>query len=149
MNENENINENGNDKQALKTCLIFDTHAHYDDVQFDKDREALLESLPAHGVGTVVNVGAGLASTARSVALAGKYPFVYAAAGVHPTEVGELTEQNFPWLASQLDEKRLWRSVRLGWIIPQRKNFMGAARMICSNTGFAGSFFWQWKGTCP
>ena len=29
---------------------IFDTHAHYDDAQFDEDREELLESLPVFGV---------------------------------------------------------------------------------------------------
>ncbi len=30
---------------------IFDTHAHYDDKAFDDDREELLESLPANGIG--------------------------------------------------------------------------------------------------
>ncbi|MDE6873961.1 MAG: TatD family hydrolase [Lachnospiraceae bacterium] len=87
--------------------MIFDTHAHYDDAQFDEDREELLESLPVFGIGNVIDVGAGLKSTVRAVALAKKYPFIYAAAGVHPTETQELTEQNFSWLASQLDEEKV------------------------------------------
>mgnify|MGYP001037752762 CR=1 FL=1 len=105
MKENQNINGKG--RQAEEGCLIFDTHAHYDDAQFDEDREELLESLPVFGIGNVIDVGAGLKSTVRAVALAKKYPFIYAAAGVHPTETQELTEQNFSWLASQLDEEKV------------------------------------------
>ena len=43
--------------------MLFDTHAHYDDDQFDPDREALLASLPEHGVGLVVNPGSTPMST--------------------------------------------------------------------------------------
>ena len=35
---------------------IFDTHAHYDDEDFNEDRDALLMSMKEHGVGTIVNV---------------------------------------------------------------------------------------------
>ncbi|MDE7211632.1 MAG: TatD family hydrolase [Lachnospiraceae bacterium] len=87
--------------------MIFDTHTHYDDAQFDEERDTILKSLSGYGIGNVVDVGAGVKSTARAVALAKEYPFVYAAAGVHPTETGELTEQNFSWLASQIDEKKV------------------------------------------
>ena len=38
--------------------MIFDTHSHYDDEAFDKDREELLTGLASKGVGTVVSVGA-------------------------------------------------------------------------------------------
>ena len=33
--------------------MIFDTHAHYDDEQFDPDREELLAGMPAQGIGGV------------------------------------------------------------------------------------------------
>lgn len=72
--------------------LIFDTHAHYDDDAFDEDRDTLLSGLAEGGIGTVVNVGASLASCETSMELAKKYPFVYAAMGVHPTETAELQE---------------------------------------------------------
>ena len=78
--------------------MIFDTHAHYDDDAFDEDRETLLSGMKDAGVEYIVNVGASMASSARSVALAEKYPFVYAAVGVHPDEVGELNEENFEQL---------------------------------------------------
>ena len=72
--------------------MIFDTHAHYDDEQFDGDRDELLKSMPDLGVGTIVDVSASYESCEKVLALAGKYPYVYAAIGVHPDEVGELNE---------------------------------------------------------
>lgn len=75
--------------------MIFESHAHYDDEAFDEDREALLSSFAAQGIGTVLNIGASLQGSEDSLALAEKYPFVYAAVGVHPSEAGELAEENF------------------------------------------------------
>ena len=72
--------------------MIFDTHAHYDDEQFDEDRDELLKSMPDLGVGTIVDVSATYESCEKVLTLAGKYPHVYAAIGVHPDEVGELNE---------------------------------------------------------
>ena len=76
-------------------CMIFDTHAHYDDEQFDKDREEVLASMEAQGVGTIVNVSATLNSCSKAVDLAERYPHVYAAVGIHPDEVGSLNEDTF------------------------------------------------------
>ena len=73
--------------------MIFDTHAHYDDDAFDDDRDALLAGMQEAGVEYIVNIGASMASSERSLELAKKYPFVYAAVGVHPDEVGELNEE--------------------------------------------------------
>ncbi len=63
---------------------IFDSHAHYDAEQFDEDRDLLLEGLPGHGVGAVVNIGCDLPSSRASLALAERYPHVWAAVGIHP-----------------------------------------------------------------
>lgn len=75
--------------------MIFDTHAHYDDEQFKEDRDELLASMPSMGVGTIVNVSATYESCKEVVALAQKYPHVYAAVGVHPDEVGALNDETF------------------------------------------------------
>ena len=87
--------------------MIFDSHAHYDDQAFDHDREDLLSSLAAQGVGTVVNVGASLEGTKRTVELCKAYPFVYGAAGVHPDEVGSLDESSFAWLKEQCQKEKI------------------------------------------
>ena len=78
--------------------MIFDTHAHYDDEQFDEDREELLASMQAYGVEAVTNIGASLASSQNTIELTKKYPFVYGAIGVHPNEVDELNEDGIAWL---------------------------------------------------
>ncbi len=87
--------------------MIFETHAHYDDEAFDEDRERLLMSMQENEIGYVVNVGASLSSTQKSNQLAEKYPFVYAAAGVHPSETAELNEENFEWLQEQCRHKKV------------------------------------------
>ena len=75
--------------------MIFDTHAHYDDEQFDTDRRELLLSMESEGVGTIVNVSASYDSCEKVTAMAREYPFLYAAVGIHPDEVGALNEDSF------------------------------------------------------
>lgn len=77
---------------------IFDTHAHYDDEDFDEDREELLDRLPREGVARVVNIGASLSSCAKTLELMERYDYIYGAIGVHPSETAELNEENFQWL---------------------------------------------------
>ena len=73
--------------------MIFDTHAHYDDKAFEEDREALLSSMQENGIGTIVNVCASIRSLERILPLTEKYPWMYGAAGVHPDDAGEMTEE--------------------------------------------------------
>ena len=70
--------------------MYFDTHAHYDDAAFDPDRDALLSSLPEAGVTLVVDPGCDVLSSEKAVALADRYPHVYAAVGIHPEELGKM-----------------------------------------------------------
>lgn len=72
--------------------MLFDTHAHFDDKQFDADRDEVLKSLKSYGVGNIVNIGSSMKTSHTSVALADKYDFVYATVGVHPSETGELCD---------------------------------------------------------
>ncbi len=63
---------------------IFDTHAHYDDERYDDNRDAVLNRQAANGVTGIINAGSDLASSARALEIAARFPFVYAACGVHP-----------------------------------------------------------------
>ena len=78
--------------------MIIDTHAHYDDEAFDKDREKLLDSMQNRGIEYIVNVGASIASCKTTVGLTRRFPNVYGALGVHPDEVASLTDEDFDWL---------------------------------------------------
>ncbi len=87
--------------------MIFDTHAHYDDDAFDEDRDTLLSGMKDAGVEYIVNIGASMASSKRSIDLAEKYPFMYAAVGVHPDEVGELNEEKFEELRKMAKHEKV------------------------------------------
>ena len=86
--------------------MIFETHAHYDDDRFAEDRDAILKSLPEAGIGIVINSGASVESTRDTVELAKKYEHVYAAVGVHPSEIAELNEGFFDWMREQASWKK-------------------------------------------
>lgn len=104
--------------------MIFDTHAHYNDQAFEEDRKELIESLPLNGIGLAVNVGADLESTSASIQLAEAYSHVYASAGVHPSDTGELNEENFAWLKNQTGHKKVVAVGEIGldyyWDEPER-----------------------------
>lgn len=74
--------------------MLFDTHAHYDDKRFDADRNEVLESLKDYDVTNIVNIGSSMETSRASAALAEEYDFVYATVGVHPSETGDLTEDD-------------------------------------------------------
>lgn len=66
---------------------LFDTHAHYTDNAFGRDRTELLgQLLPAAGVAAAVTAGVDVESSRASIALAEEYHYIYAAAGIHPED---------------------------------------------------------------
>lgn len=78
---------------------LFDTHAHYDADAFDADRMEVLASMPGRGVELILNPGCDLKSAQTAVELAERFPFVYAAVGVHPEEcAGWDAEHDIPAL---------------------------------------------------
>ena len=87
--------------------MIFETHAHYDDERFEEDREELITSMPERGVGTIINVGASIESTKTTLALSERYKFVYAAVGVHPSDISGLNEETFAWLKEQTKREKV------------------------------------------
>ncbi len=73
--------------------MYFDTHAHYDDPQFDADREEVLAALYDAGVELVVDPGSDVRSSRLAAEIAEKHAFVYAAAGIHPESAADFTPQ--------------------------------------------------------
>lgn len=87
--------------------MIIDTHAHYDSSAFDDDRESVLEGLKDSGIEYVVNVGASISTSRSTLELAEKYPFIYAALGVHPDDTGELNEENIRWFEEKMSHPKV------------------------------------------
>ena len=73
--------------------MLFDTHAHLNDPAFDGDRDELICGLGEKGIDFVMNVGCCLESSRDCIALAEKYPFIYASVGSHPDSAGEVCEE--------------------------------------------------------
>ena len=86
--------------------MIFESHAHYDDEAFDKDREELLNSFMDKGIEYVVNIGSTISDSKKTIELTKKYPFIYGSIGVHPSETKDMNEDDIKWLKemSSLDK---------------------------------------------
>jgi len=86
--------------------MFFESHAHYDDKRFDIDRDELLTTLQKNDIDYVVNVGADMNSSKKSVELSKKYPYIYSSVGVHPHYVDKLHENDLNTLEMfSLEEK--------------------------------------------
>lgn len=75
--------------------MLFDVHAHYDDGRFDEDRDIILSSMHENNVGHIINIGCDIPSSEASIALAEKYPFMYAAVGFHPHEAADVRMEDY------------------------------------------------------
>ena len=73
--------------------MIIDTHVHYDDEAFDADREELIGSLQEKNIGIVLDIGSTKESLPKIRSLMDRYDFVYGAMGLHPDEIGDLTDE--------------------------------------------------------
>ena len=71
---------------------IIDTHAHYDDEQFDEDRTKLLEELKEEGVIGIVNCASSYKSIDKTIDIVNKYDYIYGALGIHPENADEFSE---------------------------------------------------------
>ena len=73
-------------------AIFYDTHAHLDYPDFEKDFPQVLERAHAAGITKMISIGTDLESSARAIALAEKYESIYAVVGWHPTNVLEAPE---------------------------------------------------------
>ena len=92
--------------------MIIDTHVHYDDEVFDKDREEILSGLLSHGIEMVVDIGADINTSKKAVELSEKYSFLYAVVGVHPSETIGMKDSDIEFLYELATEKKYIASER-------------------------------------
>lgn len=79
--------------------MLFDSHAHIDDSRFDSDRLETIERARENGVTGIINIGADMASSARSVALAQAHKGIYAAVGIHPHDAKAAVDADYDQMA--------------------------------------------------
>ena len=73
---------------------LIDTHAHLQMKTFKKDINTVIERALASGISAIINVGYDLPSSEAAVGLALKYPFMYAAVGIHPNDADGYNEES-------------------------------------------------------
>jgi len=71
---------------------MIDTHAHIDFEQYDLDRTQTLQRAFSGGVEKIINVGADMDGSLKSVELAGSYKNIYASIGLHPHIFNQVEE---------------------------------------------------------
>ena len=87
---------------------VFDSHAHIDDERFTDDRDEVIARAFASGLTGIINVGADMKSSIRSIHLANTHSAIYASVGIHPHDAKNATEQNYEQLLSWgKDEKKV------------------------------------------
>lgn len=105
--------------------MIFDTHAHYNDEAFKKDREEIFARLPQAGVGRIVNIASDLASIDECLDLARRYPFMYCALGIHPSDSAPLSDEILDGIRKKLADPRVVAVGEIGldyyWDTPDRE----------------------------
>ncbi len=87
--------------------MYFESHAHYDDEKFDENRDTLIEETHAFGVDTIINIGADMDSSKKSIELAEKYPYIYAAVGVHPHDVKTMVDEDIEALRKWTEHNKV------------------------------------------
>ena len=69
--------------------MLFDTHTHLDQAEFDDKRVEVFERAKAAGVTELIAVGCTAKDSQKCVQLASEFEGVYAAVGIQPNYVGE------------------------------------------------------------
>ncbi len=80
---------------------IFETHAHLDFKDFDKDRDAMLSQCFRDGIEYIINVGTEKKTSENSIALAKKYKQIYASVGYHPHDAEAYDREIIEKLAAE------------------------------------------------
>jgi TatD DNase family protein len=77
---------------------FFDTHAHLDYPEFAAELPQVIERAAQAGITRIISIGTDVESSRRAIALAEKFPGVFAAVGWHPTHALEAPDDLRPAL---------------------------------------------------
>jgi len=75
--------------------LLVDSHAHLFYPDFNDDLDEVLARAVAANIGLFVVPGTNIETSRQAIALAERYPSVFASVGIHPLDIGESGEADF------------------------------------------------------
>ena len=86
--------------------MYIDTHCHLYKEYYDDIDKIIKESID-NGVTKFIVNGCDMKSNIEAIELSHKYREVYAAIGFHPTELDDFKEEDFNWLESKINDKKV------------------------------------------
>ncbi|GIN93497.1 putative metal-dependent hydrolase YabD [Siminovitchia terrae] len=78
--------------------MLFDTHVHLNDEQFNEDLQEVIERAKEVGVSHMVVVGFNRPTIERAISLVEEYNFLYASIGWHPVDAIDMTDEDLAWI---------------------------------------------------
>jgi TatD DNase family protein len=87
--------------------MLFDTHAHLDQEEFDADRTAVIDRARQAGVELILAVGVDLASSRKTVSLAEDHAEIFAAVGIHPNSAAQADPADWDQIVKLADHPRV------------------------------------------
>ena len=73
---------------------LFDSHSHYNDEEFNEDKEQILYKVYEAGVTKLICAGYNLEASKKAVEIANAHNFVYATVGISPNDIPTLLQEN-------------------------------------------------------
>lgn len=90
---------------------LIETHAHLDYPDFAPDLGDVIARAAEAGVTRIITIGTGLESSRRAIALAERFPEVFAVVGIHPTNI---TDEGLDFLPALAELARHPKVVAIG-----------------------------------
>ncbi len=87
--------------------MLFDTHAHLDQEDFDADRAEVVERARLAGVERIVAVGTTAPTSAKCIELARQFPGVFAAAGIQPNYTAQVEPGDWDQVVALANDPRV------------------------------------------
>lgn len=87
--------------------MLFDSHAHYDDIKFDADRFEILDSMPKNNVGMIMSACSSINDIHMIKEMCNKYDYMFGSVGVHPTECTEMTYADIDLLRKECKNPKI------------------------------------------
>ncbi len=72
--------------------MLIDTHCHLTMHDFEADRSAVIQRATDAGISRLITIGTDIEDSRKAIAIAEEYDFIYAAVGIHPHDVKDITD---------------------------------------------------------
>ena len=86
---------------------FFDSHAHYNDEQFDIDKNSLIKEIYNSKITSIINAGYNLESSKKAIKLAKEYDFIYATVGISPNDIDDFKKEYLNEIENLAKDKKV------------------------------------------